>query len=102
MISRQVLHYMARIIQGCKAEKLKVVTSKLFYEIRQDELQGTTCSKFPADAGFMGDKLPAKATVLREKIKDTRRFRKVTARRPIGKIFMLILATQPSTLILHL
>jgi len=93
---------MPTIIQGCKAEKLKVVTSKLFYEIRQDELQGTTGSKFPTDVGFMGDKRPATVTVLKEKIKDTRRVRKVTAGRPIGKFFMLIVATLPSTLILYL
>jgi hypothetical protein len=59
------------LFRGCKAEKLKVVTSRIFYELRQDELQGTTGSKFPADRGFIGDKGPATTTVLRENIKDT-------------------------------
>jgi hypothetical protein len=59
------------LFRECKAEKLKVVTSRLFYEIRQDELQGAAGFKFPADASFIGHKRPATTTVLREKIKDT-------------------------------
>jgi hypothetical protein len=59
------------LFRGCKAEKLKFVTSRLFYEIRQDELRGPRGCKFPADAGFIGDKSPATATVLRVKIKNT-------------------------------
>jgi len=59
------------LFRGCKAESLKFVTSTLFYETRQDELRGTTGCKFPTDADFIGDRRPATATVIREKIKDT-------------------------------
>jgi hypothetical protein len=56
---------------GCKAENLKVITSRLYYEIRQNELREATGCKLPADAAFIVDKRHATATVLREKIKDT-------------------------------
>ena len=59
------------LFRGCKAENLKVITSRLYYEIRQNELREATGCKLPADAAFIVDKRHATATVLREKIKDT-------------------------------
>jgi hypothetical protein len=53
------------------AYKLDVSTSALFYDIRYAEMQGKFIYKLLPWGGFIHDKVPAKATMLRMEIKDT-------------------------------